>query len=586
MTEISRTGSSKRSTLKIVALGGLCEIGKNMMAIAYEDDIMLVDAGLGFPSEDLLGVDIVLPDITFLKENGHKLKGIAVTHGHEDHIGGIPYLLREVSVPVIYGPALALGLLESKLKEAGLANTTQLSCVKPRQRVKLGCFDIQFVRATHSIADAYSLIIRTPIGTIIHTGDFKFDFTPVDGEMYDIACLTKAADEEEILLLMSDSTNSEREGFTLSEKTVWKGLNDAFSKATSRIIVTTFASNVHRMRQILQASLKYDRKVAILGRSMINTAGISRELGYMKFSDDLFIDIRDINKIEPERLVIVTTGSQGEPLSGLTRIAKGQHKQVRINPGDTVIFSASPIPGNERSVANTINTLFTLGADVVYGSAAGVHVSGHACREEQKLMINLCRPKFFMPIHGEYRMLVIHAELAVQCGVDIENTFVMKNGDVLELSKEKASVSEQVKAGVILLDNSRIYPIDLETISERKLLSESGMVNVVVTLSKEKQMLCPVDINTKGLTIPRKLDIETFIDGLSKSLETTVKADPAVQKLSGSDLRDHLIGVISKYAMDTLGVRPLIQVIVHELNWSEPSKNKAHQPSKLRKCPP
>ena len=326
------------NALKIVALGGLGEIGKNTMAISYGNDMILVDAGLAFPSEEMLGVDLVLPDISFLLENQSKLRGLVVTHGHEDHIGGIPFILKEMSIPVIYGPALALGLLEGKLKENGLQARTPMRTVRPRQQVKIGCFNVQFVRCTHSIADSFSLIIRTPVGSLVHTGDFKFDFTPVDGELFDIASLTAAADEG-VLLLMSDSTNTEREGFTPSEKTVWQKLNEVFANARQRIIVTTFASNVHRIRQVLQAAMKYDRKVAILGRSMLNLAGIARELGYMTFPDGLLMTIDQINKMPHDKVVILTTGSQGEPLSALTRIANNEHKQVKIVPGDTVILS-------------------------------------------------------------------------------------------------------------------------------------------------------------------------------------------------------------------------------------------------------
>ena len=416
------------NALRIVALGGLGEIGKNTMAISYGDDLILVDSGLAFPSEEMLGVDLVLPDISFLIENRSKLKGLVITHGHEDHIGGIPFILKEIPIPVIYGSALALGLIEGKLKEIGLADRTVMHSVRPRQKVRIGCFTIQFVRCTHSIADSFSLIIETPVGTLVHTGDFKFDFTPVDGELFDIASLTAAA-QEGILLLMSDSTNTEKEGYTSSERTVWRKLIEVFANAAGRIIVTTFASNVHRISQVLQAAMKYDRKVAILGRSMLNLAGISRELGYMTFPDGLLMPVEQINKLPHNKVVILTTGSQGEPLSALSRIANHEYKQMRIVPGDTVIVSATPIPGNERSVANTINALFLRGADVIYGRQAGVHVSGHACRQEQMLMINLCRPKFFMPIHGEYRMLVRHGEIATECGVLPENVFVMEMGN-------------------------------------------------------------------------------------------------------------------------------------------------------------
>ncbi|MBY0547112.1 MAG: ribonuclease J [Candidatus Obscuribacterales bacterium] len=559
-------GYGASNSLKIVPLGGLGEIGKNTMAIMYGNDMILVDAGLGFPSEDMLGVDIVLPDISFLKENQSKLRGLAITHGHEDHIGGVPYLLKEVDIPVIYGPALALGLLEEKLKDVGLQERTTMRSVRPRQQARMGCFTVTFVRCTHSIADSFSLIIKTPIGTIVHTGDFKFDFTPVDGELYDIASLTAAAEEDGILLLMSDSTNSEREGYTPSEKTVWKKLDEVFANAKKRIIVTTFASNVHRMRQIIQAAMKYERKVAILGRSMLNLSGIARELGYMNFPDGLLVKIDEVNQLPMDKVVIMTTGSQGEPLSALTRIARNEHKQVKIQPGDTVIVSATPIPGNERSIANTINLLFVRGADVIYGRDAGVHVSGHACREEQKLMINLCKPKFFIPVHGEYRMLVKHCELATECGVPAENTFVLENGDVLELFKDKGQKIGRVKSGIVLIDNNTAWPIDHQTVQDRQLLAEDGVVNIALTISKDKHVIMGPDISIRGFILPRGVSAEEFLDQLKADLETILEKDGAIKKLSGQDLKSYLLGAINKHFSETMKSRPLVQLLLTEVS--------------------
>lgn len=568
--------------LKIIPLGGLAEIGKNTMVIAYGEDMILVDGGLGFPSEDMLGVDIVLPDITFLHENREKLKGIAVTHGHEDHIGGIPYLVRDLDIPVIYGPALALGLLHEKLKDFGVDNRTRLVSVQPRQQVQMGCFNIQFVRCTHSIADSFSLIIRTPIGTLVHTGDFKFDFTPVDGELFDIASLTAAAESEGILLLMSDSTNTEREGYTPSEKTVWKRLDEVFSSAPQRIIVTTFASNVHRVRQIIQAAIKYDRKVSILGRSMLNLANIARELGYMNFPDGLLLRIDEIKSLPHNKVVILTTGSQGEPLSALTRIARNEHKQVKIVPGDTVIVSATPIPGNERSIANTINELFLRGADVIYGRDAGVHVSGHACREEQKLMINLCKPKMFMPIHGEYRMLVKHAELAVECGVEPENTFVMENGDVLEIFAEHGKITSQVKSGIILIDNDTPWAIDEQTVHERLQLAEDGVVNIAVTIDGENLLVGP-DISIRGLSLPRGMAAEEFINILTQEIAALIKRNLKSCKLTGSDLKNFLLGSINKYFVEQSKSTPLVQLLVQETGTRKPELNTKQESQALNK---
>jgi len=550
--------------LRIIPLGGLGEIGKNTMIIRYGNDMILVDAGLAFPSEDMLGVDLVLPDYGFLVENQDKIKGLVITHGHEDHIGGIPFILRQIPIPVIYGPALALGLLEGKLEEIGLEDRTVMRKVKPRQQVKIGCFNVQFIRCTHSIADSYSLIIRTPIGNLVHTGDFKFDFTPVDGELFDIASLTTAG-EEGVLLLMSDSTNVEREGYTPSERTVWRKLDEVFANAKKRIIVTTFASNVHRIRQILNAAMKYDRKVTILGRSMLNLAGIARELGYMTFPDGLLVPVEEVNKLPLDRVVILTTGSQGEPLSALTRIANNEHKQVQIVPGDTVIISATPIPGNERSISNTINALFVRGADVIYGRDAGVHVSGHACREEQKLMINLCKPKFFMPVHGEYRMLVRHAELAVECGVARDNVFVMENGDVLEVFKEKAQKTAPIAAGVVLVDSSRAWEIDEHIVDDRRHLAEDGFVTVAITIDNNKNVLAGPDINMKGLILPRGMSAEEFLVKIRSEVVAKLKDPAAISRLSGNDMRSYLQGTLYRYFAEQMKSRPLVQIVLQEV---------------------
>ncbi len=550
--------------LRIIPLGGLGEIGKNTMVIAYGDDMMLVDAGLAFPSEDMLGVDLVLPDIRFLVKNQDKIKGLAITHGHEDHIGGIPYILKQFSIPAIYGPALALSLLESKLPEYGLESFTNLYKIHPRQQVKIGCFTVEFIRCTHSIADSYSLIIRTPVGTLVHTGDFKFDFTPVDGEQYDIASLTRAA-EEGILLLMSDSTNTEREGYTPSERTVWRKLDEVFANATRRIIVTTFASNVHRMKQIIQAAIKYDRKVAILGRSMLNLAGIARELGYMTFPDGLLVPVEEINSLPLDKSVIMTTGSQGEPLSALSRIARNEHKQISVIPGDTVIISATPIPGNERSISKTINALSLRGANVIYGRDAGVHVSGHACREEQKLMINICQPKYFMPVHGEYRMLVKHAELAVECGVEPENTFVMDNGDVLELTKDSAKIVDPVEAGVILIDESRAWEIDESIVDERRHLAEDGIVVIALTLDYKKGVLAGPDISMRGVILPRGMSPEEFLESVKEEVLLSLRDKTAIASLQDGALKNYIVDSLSSFFLEKMKSKPLVQLVLHEI---------------------
>lgn len=559
----TETGGSSNS-LRVIPLGGLGEIGKNTMVIAYGDDMMLVDAGLAFPTEDMLGVDLVLPDITFLKENADKIRGLAITHGHEDHIGGIPFILKELPIPVIYGPALAQGLLESKLKESGLQDLTRLLTVRPRQRVKIGCFEVEFIRCTHSIADSFSLVIRTPVGVLVHTGDFKFDFTPVDGELFDFASLANAA-EEGILLLMSDSTNTEREGYTPSERTVASKLNEVFANARQRIIVTTFASNVHRVRQVLDISMRYGRKVAILGRSMHKFADIARDLGYMNYPDDLLVPVEQVRDYPLDRVVILTTGSQGEPLSALTRIANDEHRQIKVIPGDTVIISATPIPGNERCVANTINNLFLRGADVVYGRDVGVHVSGHGCREEQKLMLNICKPKFFMPIHGEYRMLVRHAELAIECGVSTGNTFVMNNGDVLEVSKEKGTLAGKVKAGIILIDSNRDWRIDESIVADRRRLSSDGLVTIVVSVDGSGHILAGPDISIRGVILPRGMPAEEFVIKVADKVRGTIQRSDEARNLGEDDLSEFLKGTMTRYFESEMRSQPLVNVRVNSV---------------------
>ena len=560
----SASNKTARDLVKVIPLGGLGEIGKNTMVLSCGDDMMLVDAGLGFPNEDMPGVDLVLPDLTYLIENQRQVQGLAITHGHEDHIGGIPYLLKHVTVKNIYGPALALGILESKLREFGLEGVTNLHKVKPRQRVQIGCFNVEFVRCTHSIADSFSLVIRTPIGNIVHTGDFKFDFTPVDGEQFDIASLTAAA-EEGILLLMSDSTNTERPGFTPSERTVWKRLTEVFSNAPGRIIVTTFASNMHRIKQILQAAMQYDRQVIVLGRSMLNIADLARELGYMKYPDGLLIGVDEVKNVPANKLVILTTGSQGEPLSALNRIANDSHKHIKVVPGDTVIFSATPIPGNERSVANTINALAVRGANVIYGKDAGVHVSGHACQEEQKLMINICKPKFFLPIHGEYRMLVKHAQLANQCGLPTQNTFVMENGDVLGLTADGGTRLESVPSGIVLIDSSRAWEIDETILAERREIVKDGTLTITIGVSTDCSHLFSFDCTYKGLI----LDSESKGESLTTLLETKVRQLlPKYKELAQKQkltCQDYLHQAMRKLLQEKYGIQPLVQIIVHEL---------------------
>lgn len=564
-----KTGSNghvpiiKDAKVKVIPLGGMCEIGKNTWVIEYEDEIVVIDGGLAFPSDEMPGVEIVLPDITYLLQNKNKIKGLVITHGHEDHIGGIVPMLKQFDIPVIYGPPLAISLLGEKLKEAGLASKTLLNPGKPRRTFQIGSLAFTYARNTHSIADSFALIIHTPCGQIVHSGDFKFDFTPIDGQFFDVYTLSKAG-EEGVLLLISDSTNVEREGFTPSERFVYKRLEEEFYKAPGRIIITTFASQVHRIKQILEIAQKVNRKVAIYGRSMLLLATVSKELGYMDFPDGLLINTDDVNKMDDDKIVILTTGSQGEPLSALTRMAFDEHRQITIQPKDTVIISANPIPGNERAVANVVNALSAKGARVVYGGSAGIHVSGHACREEQRLLLNIVKPKYFLPAHGEYRMLVIHGNLGVECGVDPKNVFIMENGDVLELTNTSAKLNGQVPSGIIMVDSTRTGDIDEAIIQQRNKLASEGLLSVIVTVKDGKILSCP-SVEAKGLVlIQEDTTAGHFVEDAVKMVTNCIKksveeGEKDVEKLE-KKVKEELKELIQK----ELRREPLLQVVILE----------------------
>lgn len=553
----------KGAKIKIIPLGGMCEIGKNTWIVEYEDEIIIIDGGLAFPSDEMPGVEIVLPDISYLIQNKNKIKGLVITHGHEDHIGGIVPMLKQFDIPLIYGPPLAIGLLEEKLKDAQLLDKTVLHKGKPRNTFKLGSLAFTYVRNTHSIADSFSMIIHTPLGQIVHSGDFKFDFTPVDGEFFDVYSLAKAG-EEGVLLLISDSTNVEREGYTPSERSVYSRLEEEFFKAPGRVIITTFASQVHRIKQILEISQKAGRKVAIYGRSMLLLATISKELGYMHFPDGLLINTEDVNKMDDNKIVILTTGSQGEPLSALTRMAFDEHRQITIQAKDTVIISATPIPGNERAVANVVNALSAKGARVVYGRDAHIHVSGHACREEQRMLLNIVKPKYFLPAHGEYRMLVLHGNVAVECGVDPKNVFIMENGDVLELSNGSAKLNGQVPSGIIMVDSTRVGDIDKNILEQRNKLGSEGLLSVMATIKDGKIITEPI-IEARGLVLIQEDKThghfvedakKIIIDALKVSLEKNGKNVDDLEEKVKSELRD----LVHK----ELRREPLLQVVILE----------------------
>jgi ribonuclease J len=494
----------KKSRLKIIPLGGLHEVGKNITVFQYDNEMIVVDCGLSFPEDDMLGVDLVIPDITYIIKNQEKLKGMVITHGHEDHIGGVPYFLKQVNTP-IYGTKLTLGLIKNKLEEHRLVESTKLNEVNPGETIKLGRhFKVEFIQSSHSIPDSVMLAIHTPVGTIIHTGDFKVDYTPMDGKIMDFGRLAELGNKG-VLALMSDSTNAERKGFTMSESTVGEVFEKLFTNCTKRIVVATFASNVHRVQQIVNSAVKYGRKIAVCGRSMINMITTARELGYIECPDNLFIDIDMINNYTDDQLLIITTGSQGETMSALTRMASGTHRKVKITPNDLVIISANPIPGNEKNVSKVIDSLMQIGAEVVYSALEDVHVSGHACQEEQKLILALTKPKYFIPVHGEYRHLIAHSETAKLMGVPKENIFKLENGKILEMDKVSAEFTGTVQSGIILVDGLGIGDVGNVVLRDRQHLSQDGLIIVVLTMNGGSgEVIAGPDVISRGFVYVRE----------------------------------------------------------------------------------
>ncbi|AGF53162.1 slr0551 [Synechocystis sp. PCC 6803] len=503
--------NTQTQALKILPLGGLHEIGKNTCVFEYDDEILLLDAGLAFPTDDMHGVNVVLPDMTYLRENREKIKGMVVTHGHEDHIGGIAYHLKQFDIPIIYGPRLAMALLRDKLEEAGMLERTNLQTVSPREMVRLGkSFVVEFIRNTHSIADSYCLAIHTPLGVVMHSGDFKIDHTPIDGEFFDLQKVAEYG-EKGVLCLLSDSTNAEVPGITPSEASVIPNLDRVFSQAEGRLMVTTFASSVHRVNIILSLAQKHQRKVAVVGRSMLNVIAHARKLGYIKCPDNLFVPLKAARNLPDQQQLILTTGSQGEPLAAMTRISNGEHPQIKIRQGDTVVFSANPIPGNTIAVVNTIDRLMMQGANVIYGKHQGIHVSGHASQEEHKMLLALTRPKFFVPVHGEHRMLVKHSQMAQAQGIPSENIVIVNNGDVIELTGDRIRVAGQVPSGIELVDQAGI--VHESTMAERQQMAEDGLVTVAAALSKTGTLLAYPEVHCRGvvMTIQPKLLEELIV---------------------------------------------------------------------------
>ena len=517
-----------QNMVEIIPLGGLGEVGKNLTAIRYNHQMIIVDAGMTMPQDDMLGIDIVIPDITFIKDNIHQLRGVLITHGHEDHIGALPYIIDDLNVP-IYGTRLTIGLINRKLKEKKLVNKPKLNVIAPRGEVKLGPFKVTFIKVSHSIPDAVAFAIETPIGTIVMTGDFKIDFTPIDGQVTDFYTLA-ALGEKGVLAMLSDSTNAEKKGYTKSEKSVGKNVEDIFMETKSRIIVASFASNVHRVQQIFDAARKSGRKVAVLGRSMENITAVAIQLGYLKVAKGQLVDINTILKLPKEKVCIISTGSQGEPMSALSRIATKVHNKIEIAPDDTVMISAMAIPGNEKYISKLIDHLMKLGANVVYGKAFDIHVSGHASEEDLKLMISLLKPKFFIPVHGEYRMLVAHKNIAMELGIPKNNIVIPETGVVIGLNEEKCAPMGKVKSGLVFIDGLGVGDVSNIVLKDRKILSENGMIIVVLSMNKQGQIVRDPDIVSRGFVYVRQSEI--LLD------EIALEAKKIVEKIKKDKIRD------------------------------------------------
>ena len=566
-----------QAKLKIIPLGGLHEIGKNTCVFEYDDEIILLDAGLAFPSDDMHGVNVVLPDMTYLRENRHKIKGMIVTHGHEDHIGGIPYHLKQFDVPIIYGPRLAMALLRDKLEEAGLANRTKLETVAPRQMVRLGkSFMVEYIRNTHSIADSFCVAIHTPLGVVIHTGDFKIDHTPVDGEFFDLQKIAEHG-EKGVLCLLSDSTNAEVPGYTPSEASVYPGLERVFNQATGRIMITTFASSVHRINLVLKLAQKFNRKVVVVGRSMLNVIAHARNLGYIKCPDDLFEPLKATRNLADEKIVILTTGSQGELLAAMTRISKGEHPHIRVRQGDTIVFSANPIPGNTIAVVNTIDRLMMQGANVVYGRDKGIHVSGHGSQEDHKLMLSLTRPKFFVPVHGEHRMLVKHAQMAQSMGIAAENMVIVKNGDTIELTGDRIAIGAPVPSGIELVDQAGV--VHEHIMQERQQLAEDGVITIAAFVNAEGQLSAPPEINLRGVVT--KVEIPLLNQLIIRAIERCLSDRIGEFKTATGDpdwagLRAEIETTLQRLIKRELKSQPLV-IFLLQAAATEPANNRTYR---------
>ena len=554
--------NKNKSTIKVIPLGGLGEIGKNITAFEYEDEIVIIDCGLAFPDEDLYGIDLVIPDVTYLLKNKDKVKGFFITHGHEDHIGALPYVLKQINAP-IYGTKLTLGLIESKLQEHGILSDCTLNTVKAGDFVEIGNFKIEFIRTNHSIADSCSIALHTPVGIIVHTGDFKVDFTPIDGEVIDLQRYAQLG-KMGVVLLMAESTNALQQGYTMSEKTVGETLENLFTKAKGRVIVATFASNIHRVQQIANASVKNGRKIAFSGRSMEKISEVARTLGYLFIPEEMIIDLNDIKKYPNDRVTIITTGSQGEPMAALTRIAAATHRSIQIEKGDTVIISATPIPGNQKAVSNVINDLTEKGANVIYKTIEAIHVSGHACEQELRMIHALLKPKFFIPIHGEYKHLISHAKIAENMGMDKSNIFVLETGDIFELSRNKAQVSGKVPCGRVLIDGIGVGDVGNIVLRDRKNLAQDGIITVVIAIDREnKTIISGPDIITRGFVYVR--DSEELIRDIRRIVIKSVERCLDNDITQWSEIKNTIRREVDTFVYTKMKRKPMILPVITEI---------------------
>ncbi|HCL4547600.1 ribonuclease J [Clostridium botulinum] len=553
---------SNKDSVKVIPLGGLGEIGKNITAFEYENEIVIIDCGISFPDEEMYGVDLVIPDITYLLNNKDKVKAIFLTHGHEDHIGSLPYILQQLNRPV-YGTALTLGIVENKLKEHNMLSDCELNKVEAGDIVELKNLKIEFIRNTHSIADSCSIAIHTPVGVILHTGDFKIDYTPIDGLVMDFHRIAELG-KKGVLLLMADSTNVQRKGHTISEKSIGETLTKIFSNAKGRVIVATFASNIHRMQQIIDASIEYGRKVAFSGRSMENISKVAMDLGYLHIPETYLITVDEMKNYPNEQITIITTGSQGEPMAALARIAYSNHRKIAIEPKDLFIISASPIPGNEKLISRVINELFKKGADVIYEALEEVHVSGHAYEEELKLIHTLVRPKYFMPVHGEYRHLKRHVDLAMELGMERENIFSLETGQVLEISHEEAKISGKVRTGSIFVDGIGVGDVGNIVLRDRRYLAQDGMLTIVVTLEKESySVIAGPDVITRGfIYVKESEDLINEVKGIvKKELENCLEN----KIIEWYVLKSNIKKSVEKYLYEKTKRRPIVLPIIMEI---------------------